>query len=225
MGQPVLERADFHATRASTAARLVNIAHNAPRRLLRSRTRADGISLNPLGLDDMVLDPRLGLPLAVLAAAAQRGEDRPVMALTPNAAANVAAYGAPVRRWGGMQLRYALHGRIPYDEPALRWLFEVHRVTPQLQNLFTDWCLSLCAWRERAGIAPARLASLLKFLRRSASPGLSYPRTRCWPSCGAVSRLATDGGSCCPRAGPRPRPPHGRTRFRDGPQKGDLDDE
>ncbi|WP_053163646.1 hypothetical protein [Streptomyces noursei] len=65
-----------------------------------------------------------------------------------------------------MRLRYALHGRIPYDEPALRRLFEVHRVTPQLQKLFTHWYLPLCAWHERAGIAPARLSSLLKFLRR-----------------------------------------------------------
>ncbi|MFJ5596218.1 hypothetical protein ACIQCG_41640 [Streptomyces noursei] len=165
-GRPVLEWANFHVTWASTPAHLVNVAHNAPRRLLLSRTRAHGISLSPLGLDDMVLDPRFGLHLAVLAAAAQRGEDRPVMTLTPNAAANVAVYGAPVRRWGGMQLRYALHGRIPYDEPALRRLFEVHRVTPQLQILFTHWYLPLCVWHERAGIAPARVSSLLKFLRR-----------------------------------------------------------
>ncbi|WP_432003939.1 hypothetical protein [Streptomyces sioyaensis] len=166
-GRPVLERADFHASRASLPAHLVNVAQNAPQRLLLSRTRACGISLGPLGLDDgMVLDPRLGLHLAVLAAAAQRGEDRPVMTLTENAAAHVAAYGAPVRRWGGMQLRYALHGRIPYDEPVLRRLFEAHRVTPRLQDLFTGWYLPLCAWRERAGITPARLPALLKFLRR-----------------------------------------------------------
>ncbi|MGI5262348.1 hypothetical protein [Streptomyces angustmyceticus] len=166
-GRPVLERADFHATRASMPAHLVNIAHNAPRRLLLSRTRACGISLGPLGLDDsMVLDPRLGLHLTVLAAAAQRGEGLPVMTLTEKAAAHVAAYGSPVRRWGGVQLRYALHGRIPYDEPVLRRLFEVHRVTPRLQRLFTEWYLPLCAWRERAGITPARLPALLKFLRR-----------------------------------------------------------
>ncbi|MFI9046150.1 hypothetical protein [Streptomyces sp. NPDC053427] len=51
-----------------------------------------------------------------------------------------------------MQLRYALHGRIPYDQPALRRLYEAHRVTPRLQKLFTEWYLPLCAWRERAGI-------------------------------------------------------------------------
>ncbi|UQA91459.1 hypothetical protein [Streptomyces halobius] len=167
-GRPVLERADFHAMRASTPAHLMNIAHNAPRRLLLSRTRAHGISLGPLGLDDMVLDPRLGLHLAVLATAAQRGEDRPVMTITQNAAAHVAAYGAPVRRRGGMQLRYALHGRIPYDGPLLRRLYEAHRVTPWLQKQFTEWHLPLCAWRERAGITAARLPSLLKFLRRAA---------------------------------------------------------
>ncbi|MGG7568819.1 hypothetical protein [Streptomyces sirii] len=84
--------------------------------------------------------------LAVLAAAAQRGEDRPVMTITENAAAHVAAYGALVRRWDGMH--------------------EVHRVTLRLQRLFTEWYLPLCAWRERAGITPARLPALLKFLRR-----------------------------------------------------------
>ncbi|MEV7470898.1 hypothetical protein AB0O20_30990 [Streptomyces kronopolitis] len=165
-GRPVLARADFHATRASMPAHLVNLAQSAPQRLLLSRTRACGISLGPLGLDaSLVLDPRLGLHLAVLAAAAQRGED-PVMTLTENAAAHIVAYGAPVRRWGGMQLRYALHGRIPYDQHALRRLFEAHRVTEQLQRQFIQWYLPLCAWRERAGIAPARLPALIKFLRR-----------------------------------------------------------
>ncbi|MEJ8653597.1 hypothetical protein WKI65_37535 [Streptomyces sp. MS1.AVA.3] len=189
-GRPVLERADFHATRASTPAHLVNIAHNAPRRLLLSRTRTHGISLGPLGLDDMVLDPRLGLHLAVLAAAAQRGEDRLVMTITQNAAAHVAAYGAPVRRWGGMQLRYALHGRIPYGATALRRLYEAHRVTPQLQTLFTEWYLPLCAWRERAGITPARLPALLKFLRRV---DLARPETPSEEVLAELRRTAQDG--------------------------------
>lgn len=95
----------------------MNIAHNIPRRLLLSRTRTHGISLGPLGLDDMMLDPRLGLHLAVLAAAAQRGEDRPVMTLTQNAAAHVAAYGAPVRRWGGISCATRCTATSPTTSP------------------------------------------------------------------------------------------------------------
>lgn len=167
--QPVLETADFHAARSSTPRHLIHIAHNAPHRLLLSRTRDHGIDLGPLGLTGLVLDPRLGLHCAVLAAATQRGDDRPVMTITQNAAAHVAAYGALARQWHGTRLRYALHGKIPYtQQPLLRNLYQVHRVTFDLQQLFTHWYLPLCAWRERAGITPARLPALLKFLRRAA---------------------------------------------------------
>ncbi|MFJ6792071.1 hypothetical protein [Streptomyces angustmyceticus] len=89
-------------------------------------------------------------------------------------------------RWGGgagCSCVYALHGGIPFDEPVLRRLFEAHRVTPRLQRLFTEWYLPLCAWRERAGIAPARLPALLKFLRRS---DLARPAT---PADGGVAEL------------------------------------
>ncbi|MDH2392237.1 hypothetical protein QCN29_26325 [Streptomyces sp. HNM0663] len=163
---PVLEREDFHAAGARTPAHLLNTAHNTPPVLVLSRTRDHGVSLAPLGLEGMVLDPRAGLHVAVLAAAAEVGAVQPVMTVTENAAANVAAYGASFRRHGSMRLRYALHGRIPYDAAAQDRLYEVHRAEA-LRELFTDWYLPLCAARERAGVSAARLPALLKFLRRA----------------------------------------------------------
>lgn len=163
---PVLEREDFHAASARTPAHLLNIADNTPRLLVLSRTRDHGVSLAPLGLEGMVLDPRAGLHVAVLAAAAEYGAVRPVMTVTENAAANVAAYGAPFRRFGAMRLRFALHGRIPYHAAAEERLYEVHRAEA-VRELFTDWYLPLCAARERAGVSAVRLHGLLKFLRRA----------------------------------------------------------
>ncbi|MFE3719248.1 hypothetical protein [Streptomyces cyaneofuscatus] len=167
----VLERADFHGAGARTPVHLLNVAHNVPRRLVLSRTRDHGICLAPLGLEGMVLDPRAGLHIAVLAAAAERGAVQPVagvlavMTVTENAAANVAAYGAPFRRHGTTRLRYALHGRVPYDAAANARLYEVHRAGA-VRELFTGWYLPLCAARERSGVSAARLPGLLKFLRR-----------------------------------------------------------
>ncbi|MDJ0464964.1 hypothetical protein [Streptomyces sp. H27-C3] len=166
-GQPVLEREDFLAAGARTPSHLLNIAQNTPPRLVLSRTRDHGVGLAPLGLDGLVLDPRAGLHVAVLAAAAGHGAQRPVMTVTENAAANVAAYGLPFRRHGAARLRYALHGRIPYDTGLLARLYEVHRVAPPLQELFVTWFLPLASLRERAGIDAARLPSLLKFCRRA----------------------------------------------------------
>ncbi|MEO3978093.1 hypothetical protein [Streptomyces sp. CAU 1734] len=166
-GTPVLERDDFHAHRSRPPHHLLTIAHNVPEQLILSRTRDHGISLAPLGLDGLVLDPRAGLHIAVLAAAARSSAERPVMTVTENAAANVAAYGAPFRRHNGTRLRYALHGHIPYDDTAaLQRLCEVHRVSPALKELFLTWFLPLCSLHLRAGITPAQLPALLKFWRR-----------------------------------------------------------
>lgn len=174
-GTPVLARDDFHAHRARPPHHLLTIAHNVPERLVLSRTRDHGISLAPLGLDGLVLDPRAGVHIAVLAAAARHGAGQPVMTVTENAAANVAAYGAPFRRHNGTRLRYALHGRIPYDDTeALQRLCEVHRVSPALRELFLAWFLPLCSLHIRAGITAAQLPSLLKFWRRA---HLSRPNT------------------------------------------------
>ncbi|MBV2355989.1 hypothetical protein KUM39_16675 [Streptomyces sp. J2-1] len=163
---PLLERDDLHAVGARTPAHLLNIAHHAPRLLVLSRTRDHGVDLAPIGLPGLVLDPRAGLHVAVLAAAGERASTRPVMTVTENAAANVAAYGAPFRRHGATRLRYALHGKIPYETAASDRLYEVHRARA-VRELFTDWYLPLCAARERSGVSAARIPALLKFLRRA----------------------------------------------------------
>jgi hypothetical protein len=144
-----------------------DIAQNIPQRLILSRTRDHGISLAPLGLDGLILDPRAGLHVAVLAAAAAHGAEQPAMTIIENAAANVVAYGLPFRQHGATRLRYALHGRIPYDAGLLPRLYEVHRVDPAVRELFVTWFLPLAALRERAGIDAARLPSLLKVCRRA----------------------------------------------------------
>ncbi|MFF5131052.1 hypothetical protein ACFY41_29530 [Streptomyces syringium] len=167
-GTPVLARDDFHAHRARPPGHLLTIAQNVPERLILSRTRDHGISLAPLGLDGLVLDPRAGVHIAVLAAAVRHGAGQPVMTVTESAAANVAAYGAPFRRHNGTRLRYALHGRIPYDDTAtLQRLCEVHRVSPALRELFLAWFLPVCSLHIRAGITAAQLPGLLKFWRRA----------------------------------------------------------
>ncbi|MGW1234211.1 hypothetical protein [Streptomyces californicus] len=163
---PVLERDDVHAAGARAPIHLLNIARHAPQLLVLSRTRDHGVDLAPIGLDGMVLDPRAGLHIAVLAAADESGAVRPVMTLTENAAANVAAYGAPFRRHRAVRLRYALHGKIPYEAAASDQLYEVHGAQA-VRGLFTDWYLPLCAGRERAGVSAARIPALLKFLRRA----------------------------------------------------------
>ncbi|MBW1603546.1 hypothetical protein JJV70_15830 [Streptomyces sp. JJ66] len=165
---PVLARDDVHAHQAKPPGHLLTIASNVPDRLILSRTRDHGISLAPLGLDGLVLDPRAGVHVAVLAAAARHGAERPVMTVTENAAANVAAYGALFRRHNGTRLRYALHGRIPYDDTtALQRLCEVHRVSPPQRERFLTWFLPLCSLHIRAGITAAQLPALLKFWRRA----------------------------------------------------------
>ncbi|MFG2885712.1 hypothetical protein ACGFYV_26045 [Streptomyces sp. NPDC048297] len=167
-GTPVLARDDIHAHRARPSGHLLTIAQNVPERLILSRTRDHGISLTPLGLHGLVLDPRAGLHIAVLAAAAPHDAAHPVMTLTENAAANVAAYGTPFRRHNGTRLRYALHGRIPYDDTAaLQRLCQVHRVSPAQREQFLAWFLPLCSLHLRAGIPPAQLPALLKFWRRA----------------------------------------------------------
>ncbi|WP_234466930.1 MULTISPECIES: hypothetical protein [unclassified Streptomyces] len=163
---PVLGRDDVHAAGARLPSHLFTIAHHAPQLLVLSRTRDRGVDLAPLGLEGMVLDPRAGLHVAVLAAAREFGAVRPVMTVTENAAANVAAYGAPFRRHGPMRLRYALHGKIPYETAVSDRLYEVHRAQA-VKDLFTDWYLPLCAARERAGISAVRIPALLKLLRRA----------------------------------------------------------
>ncbi|MGV9342890.1 hypothetical protein [Streptomyces sp. NPDC003688] len=165
---PALTRDDFHAHPARPPAHLLTIAQNVPARLILSRTRDHGISLAPLGLDGLVLDPRAALHITALAAADLHGATQPVMTITENAAANVAAYGALFRRHNATRLRYALHGRIPYDDTAaLQRLCEVHRVSETQREQFLAWFLPLCSLHLRSGITPAQLGGLLKFWRRA----------------------------------------------------------
>ncbi|GGP90289.1 hypothetical protein [Streptomyces melanogenes] len=167
-GTQVLAHDDFHAHRARLPGHLLTIAQNVPERLILSRTRDHGISLAPFGLDGLVLDPRAGVHIAVLAAADRHSASQPVMTVTENAAANVAAYGALFRRHNGTRLRYALHGHIPYDDTAtLQRICEVHRVSPALRELFLTWFLPLCSLHIRAGITTAQLPALLKFWCRA----------------------------------------------------------
>ncbi|MGW4359458.1 hypothetical protein ACWEKU_11960 [Streptomyces californicus] len=170
---PILEPDDVQTTGARAPAHLLNIAHHVPQLLVLSRTRDHGVDLSPLGLEGMVLDPRAGLHVTVLAAADALRCTRPVMTVTENAAANVAAYGAPFRRYGATRLRYALHGKIPYTATTNDRLYEVHRAQ-QVRELFTRWYLPLCAARERSGIDASRIPALLKCLRRAS---LARPAT------------------------------------------------
>ncbi|WP_405575553.1 hypothetical protein OG317_36625 [Streptomyces sp. NBC_01167] len=177
-GTPVLACDDFRSHGARPPGHLLAIAQNVPERLILSRTRDHGISLAPLGLDGLALDPRAGVHITVLAAAAQRNAGHPVMTITDNAAANIAAYGALFRRHNETQLRYTLHGRIPYDDTAaLQRLCEVHRVSPAQRELFLAWFLPLCSLHIRTGITPAQLPNLLKFWRRAHLARLDTPES------------------------------------------------
>ena len=90
-GEPVLDFARIHARKRRAPLHLQNIAANTPIRLVLSRTRDYGIDLSPVGLPGLVLDPRVGVHIAVLAAARKLRTDIAVMTITQNAAANVAA--------------------------------------------------------------------------------------------------------------------------------------
>ncbi|MEU9706772.1 hypothetical protein [Streptomyces sp. NPDC047981] len=170
-GAPVLGPDDVHGRRL---AHLENIARNVPDQLVLSRTRAHGISLAPFELPGMVLDPRAALHIAVLAAAQQQGAERALMLATETAAAHVAAYGLPFRSHRDIRLGYAVHGKVPYGDPLLGRLYEVHRLGDAQRAVFEEWFLPLYALRERGGIHPGKLPALVKFFRKIslAPPGL-----------------------------------------------------
>ncbi|PZT75799.1 MULTISPECIES: hypothetical protein [unclassified Streptomyces] len=160
---PVLGPDDVHGRRL---VHLENIARNVPDQLILSRTRAHGISLAPFGLAGTVLDPRAALHIAVLAAAERHGAERAFMLATETAVAHVAAYGLPFRSHSGIRLGYAVHGKVPYGDPLLPRLCEVHRLGEVQRTLFEEWFLPLYALRERGGIHPGKLPALVKFFRK-----------------------------------------------------------
>lgn len=177
--RPALDFDDVHAHRKRAPLHLRNIASNVPTRLILARTRAHGISLKPLGLPGLVLDPRAGLHAAALSAARAQGADTAVMVLTPNAAANVAAYGQPYLRHDGTRLLYGLHGHIPYDAlPDLADAYQRYRFTPAVRAMFEMWFLPLpCSARSRLpaadGVRPHRFTSPPPYARRSTPPATS----------------------------------------------------
>jgi hypothetical protein len=115
---PVLPVDRVHAPGGRPQRHLRGIAEAAPIRLILSRDREHGIDLAPVGLPGLVLDPRAGLHATALAVGLARRADTVVMPITVGAAANIAACGQLFSDLDGTRLRYALHGRVPYDQLA-----------------------------------------------------------------------------------------------------------
>ncbi|WP_064744262.1 hypothetical protein [Actinomadura oligospora] len=162
-----LGRDDFHATACRPPAHLIGVAAHVPDPLILSRTRAHGVGLEDVGLPGLVLDPRAGVHVTVLAAARKIGAGTAVMTATAVPIAHVAAYGAPFRAAPGLRLRYGLHGFIPYDhhEPHRRH-GEVGR-GEQLRELLWGWFLPLYSLHARSGVRGDQLPALVRFLRRA----------------------------------------------------------
>ncbi|MFD6095248.1 hypothetical protein ACFVWN_00315 [Nocardiopsis flavescens] len=140
------------------------VVGQVPRRLLLSRTRTHGIRLAPFGLDGLVLDPRTGVHVAVLAAARSTGAHEVAMTATAHAVAHVAAHGAGFTSWQGHRLRYALHGRIPYGAlPSLEKPYLFHRTTDRERQVFETRFLPLVAWHNKGRTDPRQLPPLLKY--------------------------------------------------------------
>jgi hypothetical protein len=135
---------------------LQHTAGQVPARLLLSRTRDYGISLEPLGLAGFVLDPRAGLHATVMTAARIARAEQAVMPVTENARTNIAAYGQPFCQIDGIRLKYALHGRIPFPE-----------IDGEPDPLAVRWFLPLVSLDFKSGITPAQLPALLLHLHRA----------------------------------------------------------
>jgi hypothetical protein len=174
LGRGVVGREDFHAAASRPPAHLIGVAADVPDPLILSRTRAHGVGLEGVGLPGLVLDPRAGVHVTVLAAARRVGAGVAVMAATASPIAHIAAYGAPFRtaQVGTVpmpQLRYGLHGFVPYDR------YGHHRHHPsearpggqRLRELLWGWFLPLCSLHARSGVRADQLPGLARFLRRA----------------------------------------------------------
>lgn len=167
-GEPVLDFARIHAGKRRPPLHLQNIAANTPTRLILSRTRSYGIDLSPVGLPGLVLDPRVGVHIAVLAAARALGADSAAMTITQNAAANVGAYGQYFAEHEELLLSYALHGHVPYQHvPDLLRTSQAHDLGPDAMGLFTGWFLPLFSLREKNDVQADQLPAILKYFRRT----------------------------------------------------------
>ncbi|MEE1829230.1 hypothetical protein PUR61_44760 [Streptomyces sp. BE20] len=166
--RPVLDRSDIHASHRQQPKHLQHTAANVAERLILSRTRDHGIDLSPLGLNGLVLDPRVGIHATVLAAARRHEADTAVMTITENAANHIAAHGQHFREHGGTRLQYALHGHLPYDHTAsLQPLHEAYRATQAIKDGFEEWFLPLFSLRAKTATSPDQLPSLFKHYMRS----------------------------------------------------------
>ncbi|RKE17562.1 hypothetical protein [Streptomyces sp. TLI_171] len=167
-GRPVLDRSDIHASHRQQPKHLQHTAGNVAERLILSRTRDHGIDLSPLGLNGLVLDPRVGIHATVLAAARRREADTAVMTITENAANHIAAHGQHFREHDGTRLQYALHGHLPYDHTAsLQPLYEAYRTTPAITDGFEQWFLPLFSLRSKTTTGPGQLPPLFKHYMRA----------------------------------------------------------
>ncbi|MGH3809637.1 MAG: hypothetical protein ACRDRU_24040 [Pseudonocardiaceae bacterium] len=165
---PVLDLARIYAHHRRVPLHLQDSAGNVPDRLILSRTRDHGITLDALGLPNLVLDPRAGIHITVLAAARARQGKVAVMTTTANAAANIAAYGQHFTDYDGLRLLYALHGHIPYGQVAdLHDIYETYHLAPTARMAFEAWFLPLFALKEKNGIRADQLPALLKYFRRA----------------------------------------------------------
>ncbi|CAN3982160.1 hypothetical protein [Kitasatospora purpeofusca] len=166
--RPVLDRSDIHASHRQQPKHLQHTAANVAQRLILSRTRNHGIDLSSLGLDGLVLDPRVGIHATVLAAARRHEADTAVMTITENAANHIAAYGQHFREHGGTRLQYALHGHLPYDHTAsLQPLHEAYRTTQVIKDGFEEWFLPVFSLRAKTGTRPDQLPALFKQYMRA----------------------------------------------------------
>ena len=167
-GASMLDFARIHARKRQPPRHLQNIAANTPVRLILSRTRDYGIDLSPVGLPGLVLDPRVGIHIAVLAAASQVGIDNAVMTITQNAVANIAAYGQLFSDHAGMRVLYALHGHVPYQYiPDLRRTAQAYGLSSDAMDLFSEWFLPLFSLKEKSGVKADQLPALLKYFSRT----------------------------------------------------------
>ncbi|WP_043468565.1 hypothetical protein [Kitasatospora sp. MBT66] len=166
--RPILDRSDIHASHRQQPKHLQHTAANVAQRLILSRTRDHGIDLSPLGLNRLVLDPRVGIHATVLAAARRHQADMAVMTITENAANHIAAHGQHFRQHDSTRLQYALHGHLPYDHMAcLHPLYEAYRATEEIQDYFERWFLPIFSLRAKTGTRPDQLPALFKQYMRA----------------------------------------------------------
>lgn len=168
MNRPVLDRSDIHASHRQRPKHLQHNVGKVDRQLLLSRTRDHGIQLAPLGLDGLVLDPRVGVHVTVLAAARRARADLALMTITQNAVNHIAAHGQHFREHDGIRVKYALHGHLPLDDlTSLEHVHAAYRVTQAIKDDFEQWFLPLFSLRQKTATKPAQLVAIFKHYMRA----------------------------------------------------------